>query len=104
MRELPYIPPVILAQLLGLDDQVMADIDQDFGDEEGSCKLAVLRYWENNDPAASWQTLAEAVMRSPLYRSIGERIMSIHVKRSKLVPIPLKKLFPSGYATACRIS
>ena len=85
LPEVRYIPPVILAQQLGLDDQVIADIDQYCGHEEESSKLAVLRYWENNDPAASWQTLAEAVMRVPLYRSTGERIMSIHVSKSKLV-------------------
>ena len=82
MRELPYIPPVILARQLGLSDQVMADIGQHRGHEEESFKLAVLDYWENNNPAASWKTLAEAVMRVPLYRSIGGRIMSIHVNKS----------------------
>ena len=88
MRELPNIPPVVLARQLGLDDQVIAEIGQDCGYEEESCKLAVLRYWENNDPSASWQTLAEAVMRLRLYRDTGERIMSIHVSKSKLVLLP----------------
>ena len=83
MQELPSIPPVILAQQLGLGNQVFADISQHCGHEEVSCKLAVLRYWENNDPMASWQTLAEAVMRVQLYRSTGERIMSIHVNKSE---------------------
>ena len=85
MRELPNIPPVVLARQLGLDDQVIADIGQDCDHEEKSCKLAVLRHWENNDPSASWQTLAEAVMRLRLYRATGERIMSIHVSKSKFV-------------------
>lgn len=87
---LPYIEPAMLMHVLEIGEEMRAKIDNDFPqassneDQATSAKIQILHHWYHQRSWNPWEVLGEAIMKLEGKEMIGERILSLHVRKSKL--------------------
>ena len=70
-----------LGLVLNIEIEVIERTAQLFGGDEERALHHVVTNWLDNDPDASWEKLAKAVMRIPMLRQKGAQLYSKYVSK-----------------------
>ena len=67
--------------VLGIEKEIIEKTAQQFGGDEQRALRHIVTNWLDNDPDASWEKLAKAVMRMPMLREKGAQLYTKYVSK-----------------------